>query len=96
MNTSDGLAFVWEESGKILAFACAHDLGFRAYLSEFIVASSVREQGVGKQLLQYIEKILLARGCTIFIADVWKDAVPFYSRSGWFQPDVILMRKKLT
>jgi predicted N-acetyltransferase YhbS len=70
LDSSGGLAFVWEESGQILGFVCAHDLGFRAYLSELIVAEPARTKGVGKQLVQHIEQMLEARGCTILISDV--------------------------
>ena len=38
IHSADGLAFVWEEGGQVLGFVCAHDLGFRAYLSELVVA----------------------------------------------------------
>lgn len=39
----------WQEGGQILEFACAHDLGFRAYLSSLIIADALREQGIGRQ-----------------------------------------------
>ena len=37
MRSSDGLSYVYVEGEKIIAFACAHDLGFRGYLSEVVV-----------------------------------------------------------
>jgi predicted N-acetyltransferase YhbS len=37
---SGGLSFVWDEAGQVLGFACAHDLGFRAYLSSRGVKST--------------------------------------------------------
>jgi hypothetical protein len=48
LDASGGLAFVWEEGGQILGFICAHDLRFRAYLSELIVR--VQSGGVELEL----------------------------------------------
>jgi len=95
LATADGLAFVWEEAGQLQGFACAHDLGFRAYLTELIVAKSTRAQGVGRRLVQKVEHELQARGCVTLISDVWGDAVGFYKSLGWSEADVTLLRKKL-
>jgi len=43
IDAANGLSFVREENSKVVGFICAHDLGFRAYLSELIV--SKEEQG---------------------------------------------------
>jgi len=34
IETAGDLALVWEEDSAIAGFVCAHDLGFKAYLSE--------------------------------------------------------------
>jgi len=95
LRTSDGLAFVAEEDSRIVGFICAHDLGFRAYISEFIVQKDVRSKGIGERLLKEVEKTLHKRGCRILISDVWHDAQNFYRKLGYEQPDVTLLRKKL-
>jgi GNAT superfamily N-acetyltransferase len=64
------LAFVWEEHSLILGFVCAHDLGFRAYLSELIVDNSVRSQGIATRLIRAVEQVLTGRGQQVLIADV--------------------------
>ncbi|MBT8370437.1 MAG: GNAT family N-acetyltransferase [Desulfobacterales bacterium] len=89
------LAFVWEESNQVVGFICAHDLGFRVYLSELIVDKSVRRKGIGKKLVRKIEDELTTKGRTVLISDVWRDAAGFYKNLGWSEPDVILMRKIL-
>lgn len=93
-NAGD-LALVNEEHGAIIGFACAHDVGFRAYLSELIVAPAVRRRGIATSLLAHIEERLAARGCTVLIADVWVDAEPFYLSLGWQTPSARLLRKRL-
>ena len=34
---SNGLGFVWEDDSEVPGFVCARDLGFRAWLSEWVV-----------------------------------------------------------
>jgi predicted N-acetyltransferase YhbS len=89
------LSFVWDSSAHVLGFICAHDLGFRAYLSELVVDDSVRHQGIGTLLVQAVETALRARGQRVLIADVWRDAEAFYRALGWEPPDVVLLRKRL-
>ena len=93
--SANGLAFVWEHGSQILGFACAHDLGFRAYLSELLVDVRARRQGIGTRLVQAIEEVLRRRGQRVLIADVWHDSEPFYRSLGWLPPDAILLRQRL-
>jgi predicted N-acetyltransferase YhbS len=93
--SANGLAFVWEDNSHILGFVCAHDFGFRAYLSELVVDSSVRHQGVGTRLVRRVEEALEARQQRVVIADVWHDAEPFYRSLGWAPPDAVLLRTRL-
>ncbi len=95
ITSSSGLSFVWDETSQILGFVCAHDLGFRGYLSELVVAPGSRSRGIGEALVRHVERILGERGCTVLISDVWKDAVSFYRLLGWSEPDVVLLRKQL-
>jgi predicted N-acetyltransferase YhbS len=95
IRSANGLAFVWEEKPRIVGFVCAHDLGFRAYLSELVVDSSVRHQGIGTQLVQAVESALRERQQRVLIADVWHDAEQFYRSLGWEPPDVVLLRQRL-
>ncbi|OGP51487.1 MAG: hypothetical protein A2Y79_08210 [Deltaproteobacteria bacterium RBG_13_43_22] len=95
LAAADGLAFVWDEAGQIVGFVCANDLGFRAYLNELVIAREARTRGIGTQLVQKIEQELRARGCSVLVSDVWRDAVRFYRALGWSEPDATLLRKKL-
>jgi predicted N-acetyltransferase YhbS len=95
LEAAAGLAFVHVAGEDIIGFACGHDLGFRAYLSELIVAKTHEGEKIGRQLVAHLESALVARGCAILIADVWKDARGFYESLGWSAPEVILLRKRL-
>jgi ribosomal-protein-alanine N-acetyltransferase len=95
IRSSDGLVFVCEQERQILGFVCAHDVGFRGYLSELVVAENARGRGIGRRLVRRVERELAERGCTTVIADVWKDAADFYRALGWTAPDVVLLRRRL-
>jgi len=95
IKSSNSLSFVYVEKGKVLGFVCAHDVGFRGYLSELIVTSKIQGSGVGKKLLQRVENKLRKSGCKILISDVWKNSEGFYSKMGWSKPNVKLLRKVL-
>ena len=95
IRSAEGLAFVWEVDHQILGFVCAHDLGFRAYLSELVVDAGARHQGIGTRLVLAVEEALRDRGQAILIADVWRDAEPFYRSLGWEPPDATLLRRRL-
>jgi GNAT superfamily N-acetyltransferase len=96
IETAGDLALVWVDDASIAGFACAHDFGFRAYLSELIVAQGARGRGIGKKLIERIQDVLALRGCRILIGDVWHDAEPFYRSLGWERPNVVLLRRKLS
>lgn len=95
MASAKDLAVVCEQDGRIVGYACAHDLGFRAYLSECIVAAAARGNGIGERLVEHIQDKLRQRGCAVLFSDVWKSAEGFYRALGWSEPDVILLRKRL-
>jgi ribosomal protein S18 acetylase RimI-like enzyme len=95
INSARGLAFVWEDNSVILGFVCAHDLGFRAYLSELVVDNSGRRQGIATRLVRAVEEVLTGRGQQILIADFWREAEPFYRSLGWESPNAVLLRQRL-
>ncbi len=94
LTSADAIALVHEDDGAIDGFACAHDLAFRGYLSELVVAPQSRRKGIGSQLLSEAERRLAARGCSLIVGDVWRDAEPFYRSHGWTPPSVVLLRKR--
>ena len=95
MRSAEDLAFLWEDNHQILGFACAHDLGFRAYLSELVVDPRAQHRGIGTRLVRAVEEVLFERGQRMLISDVWHDAEPFYLSLGWKSPDAVLLRQRL-
>jgi predicted N-acetyltransferase YhbS len=95
IESAGELALVWEEGDAIAGFVCTHDFGFRAYLSELIVAQSARGRGIGRRLVERVQAELARRGRRVLIADVWHSAEPFYRSLGWQPPDVVLLRRAL-
>jgi predicted N-acetyltransferase YhbS len=91
ISAADGLAFVAVEQEHVLGFICGHDLGFRAYLSEFAVAESHQRAGLGTALLRSFEEALTQRGCRLVVADVYPPAEPFYRALGWRAPSAVLL-----
>ena len=89
------LAVVHVVTDIIDGFACAHDLGFRAYLSELVVLPSSQGKGVGRGLLQEIQNRLKVRGCSTIIADVWRDSLECYRSLGWNPPSAALVCKRI-
>lgn len=93
--SSNGLSFVWEDEGQVTGFICAHDVGFRAYISALIVAEKARGKGAGRCLLEFVEERLAQMRCSLVISDVWSNAEYFYRKLGWSPPGAILLRKNL-
>ena len=96
LGSPDAIALVHEDDGVINGFVCAHDLGFRAYLSELVVAPRSRRRGIGARLVSEVERRVADRGCAVVVADVWRDAEQFYRSQGWTPPSVVLVRKRLS
>lgn len=94
IRAADGLSFLWEEQGRIVGFVCAHNLGFRGYLSHLIVSKDARGKNIGSELLKRVEWQLGSQGCPVVISDVWRPAEPFYRKNGWTPPDAVLLAKR--
>jgi ribosomal protein S18 acetylase RimI-like enzyme len=78
---------------EIIGFACFHDVGFRAYLSEMAIAANYQKQGIGSKLLQKGKTLLAKRGCVLVVADVYPPAEDFYRKHGWISPKSTLLAR---
>ena len=93
LQSADKHALVASREDEIIGFACFHDVGFRAYLSEMVVAESEQGNGIGSKLLKKGEAMLAADKCQLIIGDVYPPAEGFYSKHGWGKPKAVLMSK---
>jgi len=91
---ADGLALVAQAGAQIVGFVCAHDCGFRGYLSELVIAEEWQRKGLGKRLVDAVTLELSRRGCAVLVADVFPPALPFYERCGWYPPDAVLVARR--
>jgi ribosomal protein S18 acetylase RimI-like enzyme len=94
LRAADGLAYVATEH-DLIGFGCAHDLGFRGYVSELVVAESWQRRGVGSALLSALQRGIAARGCRLVVADIFPPAGSFYRAHGWDEPHAVLLRREL-
>ena len=94
--SSNGLSYVWADI-SILGFISAHDVGFRGYISDIVVLQAARKRGIGRSLVNQVERELARRGCHIVISDIWHEAEFFYRELDWepVTSSVKLFKKKL-
>ncbi|ETA67646.1 GNAT family N-acetyltransferase [Methanolobus sp. WCC1] len=92
--SNEGNVLVAEENDTIIGFASFHDCGFRAYLSELVVAESEQNKGIGRELLKEGERLLSSQGCHLVIGDIFPPAIGFYEKNGWKCP-LSALRSKL-
>jgi GNAT superfamily N-acetyltransferase len=88
------IAPVRVDGRAVNGFVCAHDVGFRAYLSELVVWPDSQRRGIG------VEPALGGRAAPL------RPRMPpcdcrrlgrraFYRAQGWAPPSAVLMRKRL-
>ncbi|SDG16082.1 Acetyltransferase (GNAT) family protein [Methanolobus vulcani] len=95
LRSSGGNVLVAEENETIIGFASFHDCGFRAYLSELVIAKSEQNKRIGMKLLQEGERMLSSQGCHLVIGDIFPPAISFYEKNGWKCPSSVLLSKLL-
>lgn len=95
IESPDAVALVHQDGKVVDGFVCAHDVSFRAYLSELVVSPAAQRRRIGSHLLTEVERRMADRGCSLIISDVWRDAESFYRTHGWTPPPVVLLRKRL-
>ena len=93
LESAGELAIVACTKKKIVGFACIHDVGFRAYLSEMAVAEKFQKSGIGSKLLETAKIMLSKRNCALVVADVYPPAAGFYRKRGWVVPKSTLLAK---
>ena len=89
---------VGEIDGRIVAGVMVGYDGHRGWINYLGVDPDVRQQGLGRQLMDEAERRLRARGCpkiNLQVRAANTQAVEFYRRIGFLQDDVLSFGKRL-
>jgi len=92
------LFLVAEIEGEIVGSVLGGFDGRRGMLYHLAVAAPFRRQGVGRQLVDELERRLRAKGCIRYYLLVTKDndeAIRFYEQHGWERMDLYTYGKDL-
>jgi len=92
------LFLVGEEGGRIVASVMAGYEGHRGWVNYLAVDPGRRRAGLGAQLMQRVEELLLAQGCPKINLQVRAsnaEVLAFYRALGYAQDEVIAMGKRL-
>ena len=94
-----GMSHVAIRGGEVVgAVLCGHD-GRRGYLHHLAVAGDVRNQGIGRVLVNACLSKLSETGirqCNLFVIDDHADGRAFWENDGWTEwPNIRLMSKKI-
>jgi ribosomal protein S18 acetylase RimI-like enzyme len=92
------LFLVAEHNGRMIGAVVGGFDGRRGLVYHLAVAASHRRQGVGRQLMEEVERRLRSKGCLKMYLMVARDnpgALDFYQRLGWEPMDLHLLGKEL-
>lgn len=87
-----------EEEGRIIGSVIGGFDGRRGIIYHLAVEESYRRQGIGKRLMDEVERRLAAKGCLRCYLLVKKDApevIEFYDRLGWEILDLDVLAKNI-
>lgn len=98
LHADDGLFFVGERDGEVIATVLAGHDGVRGWIYAMAVAEEHRRGGVGRRMLEEAERALFARGCDKINLQVRgnnRDVIAFYERCGFAVEDRASLGKPL-
>lgn len=92
------LFLVGQHGADVIATAMAGFDGHRGWVYYLAVAPEQRGKSYGRQLMQAVERLLLARGCPKLNLQVRasnQDVLAFYRKLGYVQDDVVSLGRRL-
>ncbi len=98
LTTQRELFIVGEEDGRIVAAAMAGYDGHRGWVNYLAVDPERRGEGLGRRVMETIERELAARGCPKLNLQVRRtnvDVIAFYEALGYVVDDVVSLGKRL-
>jgi ribosomal protein S18 acetylase RimI-like enzyme len=87
------LFLVAEQDGKIIGTVIGGFDGRRGMIYHLAVDASAREQGVGAQLMNEVERRLKAKGCLrcyLLVTTENESAMRFYEKRGWGRMNTVV------
>ena len=95
---SPDLFFVAEVNGRLMASCMAGYDGHRGWIYYLAVDDTYRRHGIAKQLVQYIEAVLVRLGCPkidLMVRNTNHDVISFYQSIGYAPDPVTVLSKRL-
>jgi ribosomal protein S18 acetylase RimI-like enzyme len=89
---------VGETDGQVISTCMAGYEGHRGWINYLAVRPDLQGNGLGKQIMEHVEKILLDVGCAkinLQIRSTNQDVIRFYESIGYKQDPVVSMGKRL-
>jgi ribosomal protein S18 acetylase RimI-like enzyme len=98
LKVNPELFLVGVEGNKVIATVMGGYEGHRGWVNYLGVDPAYRKKGLGRQMIESIEKILLERGCPKINLQVLAnntEAMTFYERIGYKKDEVVSFGKRL-
>ncbi len=92
------LFLVAEDDGKLIGTVIGGFDGRRGLIYHLAVDHAHRRRGIGKMLMDEVEKRLKAKGCLrcyLLVKDDAREAIRFYRQLGWDTWDVTILGKTI-
>ncbi len=98
MKVNPGWFLVGEIDGQVISTCMVGYEGHRGWINYLAVRPDLQRQSLGKQIMEYAEKILRGAGCAkvnLQIRSTNQQVIRFYESLGYRQDHVVSMGKRL-
>lgn len=98
LSVSPELFLVGAIDAQIVASVMAGYEGHRGWINYLAVSPSLQKTGLGREMMEYAESLLRARGCpkiNLQIRSTNVQVIEFYRQLGYTVDDVVSMGKRL-
>ncbi len=92
------LFLVAEDAGRIIGTVIGGYDGRRGIIYHLAVEQPYRQRGIGKMLMDEVERRLIAKGCLrayLLVKRENEDVIEFYRRLDWEAMDITIMAKTM-
>jgi len=99
LHRDPDLFLVVEDNGKIIGTVIGGYDGRRGLIYHLAVDHAYRQRGIGKMLMDELERRMITKGCLkvyLLVKRGNEDVVEFYRHLGWEAMDITIMGKVLS